>query len=314
MKKAFLFSILILLSSVRVMAQETTPEATENPNTITIPEPNYSVEGDGVVLDVYFNSLRQGRAGLLGLRGEGITGGSATVSIKTVEFFQLEGRDGWWAIIALDMNQTIRQTDMTVTVELENQDDPQILLTRFNVITGGFISQEVNLIPDEATMRLLEPEVEAAEFEIIFGIATQVTEEALWGENSFIPPSATAELTSPFGASRVFNEELRTVHTGWDFNAATGTPLLSTAAGQVAFAGRLDIRGNYVLVNHGRGIYSGYAHMSVVYVTQGQNISEGQVLGLVGSTGRSSSAHAHFEMIANGVWVDSADFVSMYIP
>jgi len=172
----------------------------------------------------------------------------------------------------------------------------------------------VNLVPDDETLRLIQPEVEAAEFEVIFGIANQVTDEAYWGEDSFIPPSANAELTSPFGAARIFNEELQTVHTGWDFNAATGTPLLSTANGRVAFAGRLDIRGNYVLVDHGRGIYSGYAHMSVIYVTQGQEISEGQVLGLVGSTGRSSSAHAHFEMIANGVWVDSADFVSMYIP
>ncbi|MEO1290515.1 MAG: M23 family metallopeptidase, partial [Chloroflexota bacterium] len=168
--------------------------------------------------------------------------------------------------------------------------------------------------PDDNLNRLLDPEIEQAELERIFDIASGVSDEPFWGENSFVAPSPNAELTSPFGAVRVFNEELQTVHTGWDFNAPTGTPLMATAAGEVVFAGQLDIRGNYVLVNHGRGIYSGYAHLSVIFVTQGQPVSEGQVVGTVGSTGRSSSAHAHFEMIANGIWIDATDFVQMYVP
>ena len=211
------------------------------------------------------------------------------------------------------MGQVIRQYDLPVTVMLEGETDPQVLLTRFNIITGGFISQAVNLVPDDELARLLDPEVEANEFERIFAVANETSDEVYWDTNSFIAPLST-ELTSPFGASRIFNEELETTHTGWDFNAPTGLPLLATASGRVAFAGTMDIRGNYVLVNHGQGVYSGYAHMSVVYVTQGQEVSEGQVLGLVGSTGRSSSAHAHFEMIVNGQWVDAVDFLRMYVP
>ncbi len=311
----FILIALILLLTVSASAQdaEITPEATESIAVRSNAEPIYSIEGDSVILDVYFNTIRQGRVGVLRLSGDNIERASAVVSLSTVGFSQLEGREDWWAFISIDMGQTIRLYDLIVTIEQSNA-DVQVLQTQFNVVNGGFISQAVQLAPDDALNRLLDPEIEAAELARIFEIASVVSDDAYWTENSFIAPSPNAELTSPFGAARVFNEELQTVHTGWDFNAPTGTPLMATASGEVAFAGTLDIRGNYVLVNHGRGIYSGYAHLAVVYVTQGQEISEGQVLGIVGSTGRSSSAHAHFEMIANGMWIDSADFLRMFIP
>jgi murein DD-endopeptidase MepM/ murein hydrolase activator NlpD len=121
-------------------------------------------------------------------------------------------------------------------------------------------------------------------------------------------------LTSPFGAVRVFNNNFNTLHTGWDYQVGVGQPVMATASGVVAFAGPLDIRGNYVLIDHGYGVYSGYAHHSVIYVTQGQPVSAGQIIGQVGTTGRSSSPHAHFEMAVNGYWIDSVDFMKLPLP
>ncbi|MGJ3237860.1 MAG: M23 family metallopeptidase [Anaerolineae bacterium] len=315
MKRTIFLALLTLLSVILIRAQETSDSTSTDEDTPpTLPQPAYSVEGDGVVLDVYFNVLRQGRAGVLHLDGENIVGARASWSIYSVDFFQLDGRDGWWAFLASEISQTIRTYELTVTVEQTGISTPQILQTGVNVITGGFLQQEVRLVPDDETLRLLDPEVESAEFERIFEITGTISDVALWEADSFVPPATHAELTSPFGASRVFNDDFQTIHTGWDFNAPTGTPLMATAGGRVAFAGRMDIRGNYVLIDHGRGVYSGYAHLSVIYVTQGQTVSEEQIIGMVGSTGRSSSAHAHFEMIVNGLWVDSADFVQMYVP
>ena len=89
---------------------------------------------------------------------------------------------------------------------------------------------------------------------------------------------------------------------------------MATASGTVAFAEQLDIRGIYVMIDHGYGVYSGYAHMSVLYVTQGQSVKAGQIIGQVGTTGRSSSPHAHFEMIVNGEWIDPTDFLRLPLP
>ncbi|MEL7435947.1 MAG: M23 family metallopeptidase, partial [Chloroflexota bacterium] len=268
MRRQFIFLLLGLsLLVIPVLAQddapETTPEATPELDELT---PTYSVEGDGVVLDVYFGSLQQGRVGLLGLMGDDITSATANLGVRNFDFYALPERDGWWTLVSLSMEQTIRQYDLTVTVEQEDADEPQVLLTRFNVTSGGFIQQSVNLVPDDTLAQLLDPEVEAAELALIFQRASDSDTEAQWSENGFGAP-LQAELTSPFGAVRVFNETLNTVHTGWDFNSPTGAPLQSSEAGTVAFSGLLPIRGNYVLVNHGRGVYSGYAHMSVIYVT-----------------------------------------------
>jgi murein DD-endopeptidase MepM/ murein hydrolase activator NlpD len=309
MKNLSYLSIIILLFCLTffVRGQEETPEAAENAL-----NPLFVVEGDGVFLDLYFGSLEQGRAALLGLRGANIEAAHANVFNRDFEFFQLEGRDGWWALIAADMTQTLRRYDLTVTIDIENAPE-QVLLARFDVVSGGFLTQNVTLNFTPELSALLDEEVEADELSQIIELATVVTDEALWSTEGFTWP-ANGELTSPFGAVRVFNGYFNTIHTGWDFQVGTGVPMLASEAGVVAFAGALPIRGNYVLINHGRGVYTGYAHLSVVYVTQGQEISREQVLGLVGTTGRSSSAHAHFETLLEGIWIDPVDFVRMALP
>lgn len=311
MKPTIKLIILVLLLGLAlfVQGQESTPEATENP----ILNPLFVVEGDGISLDVYFSSVKQGRAALIGLRGDSIEAAQANVFNRNYDFFQLPEREGWWAIIAAEMGQTMRRYDLTVTVDIDGQNEPQVLLARFDVVSGGFLTQNVTLNFTPELSALLDEEVESAELAQIMELASLSTEDALWDTEGFGWP-VNGEITSPFGAVRVFNSYFNTVHTGWDFQVGTGVPVLASAGGEVVFAGVLPIRGNYVLVNHGRGIYTGYAHLSVVYVTQGQSISREQVLGLVGTTGRSSSAHAHFEALVEAIWVDPVDFVRMNLP
>lgn len=307
----FISLIVVLVISISVsFAQEETPVA--SPETTGI-SPAISVEGDGIVLDVYFRNLKQGRTALLGLRGDNIISADVSIFNRRNEFFQISEVESWWVIFSASMEQTNRQYDLRVTVNLEGENEPQVLLLRFNVRNGGFLQQPVTLPEDPKLLELLEPDVEENEFAQIFDITAANTENILWGRTGFGAPLGT-ELSSPFGAARIFNETLHTTHTGWDFNAEMGMPIVASSSGRVAFAGEMAIRGNYVLLNHGRGVYTGYAHMSVLFVTEGQTIHRGQVIGLVGNTGRSSSAHAHFEAIVDGNWVDPIDFVLMYMP
>lgn len=302
--------VLFLLPLVgTAQVAETTAEATDEP----APEPQTIYESEGITLGLYFERVRQGRAALLSLTGEGISGAEAIVFNKTFDFFRVPHQDGWYALINARMEQPIRPYELIVTVETDDSQATTIS-GRVDVSSGGFIRQEVNIIAeDERLAVLLDPEVETAELAQLFDLAAPTTQETLWDETGFSVP-INAELTSPFGAVRVFNGTFDSVHTGWDFQATIGQPLAASASGRVVFAGMLPIRGNYVLIDHGRGVYSGYAHMSIVYVTQGQDVSAGQVVGMVGSTGRSSSAHAHIEFIVNGEWADAADFIQMYIP
>ena len=94
------------------------------------------------------------------------------------------------------------------------------------------------------------------------------------------------------------------LHEGIDIAAPTGTPIWAAAAGTVIYAGWLGGYGYLVVVDHGNGLATAYAHASVIVVAVGQTVEQGQTLSLVGSTGNSSGPHLHFEVRVNGVAVD----------
>jgi len=94
------------------------------------------------------------------------------------------------------------------------------------------------------------------------------------------------------------------LHEGIDISASSGTPIWAAASGTVIHAGWLGGYGNLVVVDHGDGLATAYAHASAILVGVGQQVSQGESLSLVGSTGNSSGPHLHFEVRVNGVAVD----------
>ncbi|MBA3376158.1 MAG: peptidoglycan DD-metalloendopeptidase family protein [Actinobacteria bacterium] len=94
------------------------------------------------------------------------------------------------------------------------------------------------------------------------------------------------------------------LHEGIDIAASTGTPIWAAAAGTVIHAGWLGGYGNLVVVDHGNGLATAYAHASAILVGVGQQVAQGESVALVGSTGNSSGPHLHFEVRVNGVAVD----------
>jgi murein DD-endopeptidase MepM/ murein hydrolase activator NlpD len=98
-------------------------------------------------------------------------------------------------------------------------------------------------------------------------------------------------------------------HEGIDIGCAYGTPNRAAAAGTVIYAGWLGGYGNLVVVDHGNGLSTAYAHASSILVSVGQSVSQGQTVSLVGSTGHSSGPHLHFEVRLNGVAVDPLPYL-----
>jgi murein DD-endopeptidase MepM/ murein hydrolase activator NlpD len=112
-----------------------------------------------------------------------------------------------------------------------------------------------------------------------------------------------APVTSPFGW------RWGRLHEGIDLGAASGTPILAAAAGTVIYAGWMDGYGNFVIIDHGGGIATAYGHQSSIAVTDGQSVTQGQVIGYVGSTGHSTGPHLHFEVRVNGSAVDPLGYL-----
>jgi murein DD-endopeptidase MepM/ murein hydrolase activator NlpD len=99
------------------------------------------------------------------------------------------------------------------------------------------------------------------------------------------------------------------MHTGIDIAVGYGTPIHAAAAGRVIYAGWMDGYGNLVFIDHGGGISTGYAHQSSIAVSNGQTVSQGQVIGYVGCTGHCFGPHLHFEVRVNGSPVDPLGYL-----
>jgi len=100
--------------------------------------------------------------------------------------------------------------------------------------------------------------------------------------------------TSTFGTRRFFNGEPRDPHSGLDLDADTGVEVLAAGAGDVVMARELYYSGNLVILDHGGGLFTLYAHLSKMLVSEGQRIEPAQVVGLVGATGRVTGPHLHW--------------------
>lgn len=100
-------------------------------------------------------------------------------------------------------------------------------------------------------------------------------------------------------------------HTGIDLAAPAGTHIYSWRSGTVTFAGWSGGYGNFIIVDHGDGFVTRYAHCSKIAVTKGQTVSQGQVIGYVGTTGNSTGNHLHFEVKVNGNFVNPRNYLSI---
>lgn len=125
--------------------------------------------------------------------------------------------------------------------------------------------------------------------------------EAIYASRTDAPPPAgpfvrpvPGEPTSAFGLRRFFNDQPRAPHAGLDLKAATGTPVRSSGPGVVALADDLYFAGKTVIVDHGAGLFTIYAHLSRVDVRHGETVAAGRVVGLSGATGRVTGPHLHW--------------------
>jgi murein DD-endopeptidase MepM/ murein hydrolase activator NlpD len=155
----------------------------------------------------------------------------------------------------------------------------------------------------DAQMGRLEHQIET-----LAGVAAQQSLELMLLPSRL--PIAGAELTSSFGNRLDPFAHTHAFHAGLDFAARTGTPIASAAGGVVSFAGFKHDFGGVVEIDHGNGLVTRYAHASELLVRAGQVVTPGERIAIVGSTGRSTGPHLHFEVLRAGGQVDPRRYLA----
>ena len=202
-----------------------------------------------------------------------------------------EGRKSWsaWAVIPLDAKPGTGTYRLSAT-----QADGS------TVAFDGEIAIAVKVFPEQRLT--VEPKyVNPSKSALARAERERKRLGAIYARRTPLPPPATpfvrpvpGEPTSEFGLKRFFNDEPRSPHPGLDLRAASGTPVLSAGAGTVALAADLYYSGNTVVVDHGGGLFTIYAHLSVLKAKEGARVEAGETIGLSGATGRVTGPHLHW--------------------
>ena len=171
--------------------------------------------------------------------------------------------------------------------------------------------RELLTVPTET----LDPANTIPEDQQIAAVLAPATPIRMWAGPLQFPTNYYDTFPSVFGSRRNYN------NTGWDYYHAgldlygsTDTEIYAPAAGVVVFAGPLTVRGNATYIDHGWGVYSGYLHQSQIFVQPGDRVEAGDLIGMVGGTGRATGAHLHWEIWVGGVPVQPLEWTAEAFP
>jgi len=223
---------------------------------------------------------------------------------------QEEGLENF-ALIGLDLGLKPGPHELEMTVFYK---DGRAERSRHRLLVAGrdfpvkklWVKEEFVRPPPEVQGRI---EREAEILELVYSTSSQ-----MWlGEGMFERPH-DGEMASNFGERRIFNNVPRSTHSGVDITAPYGSPVRAANAGRVVLARDLYFAGKTVIVDHGLGLFTFYCHSSQLKVSRGDMVKKGEVIALVGSTGRSTGPHLHWGARLLGNRVDPASLFSLDLP
>lgn len=169
---------------------------------------------------------------------------------------------------------------------------------------GNFKNETINGV-DPAT---IDPAVTDPEDAWLLSMVTPVTNEKYWQGQFQLPVDSQYCLRSVYGNRRTYNGGALTgFHSGIDFGVCSKAhpfDIYAPADGVVVFTGLKTVRGYATIIDHGQGVYSGLYHQAEIYVSVGEHVTAGELIGKIGDTGRVTGPHVHWDLFVNGIQVN----------
>lgn len=238
------------------------------------------------------SKLHQGDAFVIRVSGlKGTAEPSAVLEGKQV-LFSACGKGCYVALAAIDLQA--RPGVYRIPLKIGKRKTAlrlRVLKGRFETIRLTLPEEKVS--PDPEALERINREAE------LLNSIWEVESERLW-EGRFILPLKNP-LSTPFGTKRIINGETVSIHRGLDMKGLEGEEIRASNCGTVVLTEELFFGGNTVILDHGQGIFTVYMHMSRFNVSPGDLVSKNDVIGYVGSSGRSSGPHLHFGVKVKGV-------------
>jgi murein DD-endopeptidase MepM/ murein hydrolase activator NlpD len=282
-----------------------------------VPTPSSTHDcGHNVTLHLSAPDPTQGSLLLLELRSatQPVMGIKATWDNREIPFWQEPkpkelAPDVWRALLGVDLELKPDPYPLTLTAKTESAEEIPCSAT-IEVKEGKFATESLKVAPN-----FVEPNPEQlaraeAERQRLRAIFATITPDRLW-DGSFHYPLTGVTTGSNFGKRRILNGKAGSPHGGVDFPAPAGTPVYAAQRGRVVLAEPLYFSGNTVVLDHGLGLYTLYAHFESIFVQPGDLVDTGALLGKVGATGRVTGPHLHWGATVNRARTNPLQLVSL---
>lgn len=216
----------------------------------------------------------------------------------------------YWALAGLDPEE--KPGPRTLVAEGRDKVGNPARSEQHLVVEAFEFTQDKLRVP-ESMLPLLQPAVRAAEDERLLAVYQRINGPPLW-KGPFVLP-VLGQVTTHFGEVRTYNDgPIQGRHNGTDFQAGQGAPVQAAARGRVALREEARLRGRLLILDHGAGVYTTYAHLSEWLVETDQEVQPGQQIAKVGSTGLSTGPHLHWELWVSGKSVNPVEWTEREVP
>jgi murein DD-endopeptidase MepM/ murein hydrolase activator NlpD len=235
---------------------------------------------------------------------------SSSTAGVTLTFYAIDPQH-WQGLVPIDLEARAGQHVLTLHAASTTGRE----LTRDYPITIAartFPARRITVAPQFADPPAeVRPRIDKERQQVESRFAT-TTPERFWTK-PFIAP-VPGEATSSFGRRSIVNGQARSPHTGTDFQAAVGTPVVAPNDGRIVLAQDLYFTGNTIIIDHGLGVYSYLAHLSAFDVKEGERVTRGQTIARSGATGRVTGPHLHWTLRFGAARVDPLSLLAALTP
>lgn len=213
------------------------------------------------------------------------------------------------AYVLLPMSYYEKPSDKKVEIFYTENKDKKKRILIFRVKDGKYEKEKIKVQSSKVNLKKEDKKRASKEYAEAMRIYRTSTKKSHISKEFIVPMKS--KITSDFGKARIYNNSLKGYHSGTDFRAKIGTPIIASNDGVVVLAKDRFYSGNSVIIDHGQGIYSCYYHMSRFDVKKGSIVERGDSLGLSGDSGRVTGPHLHFSFRVGGEQVDPLQLIKL---
>ncbi|WP_428024679.1 M23 family metallopeptidase [Arcobacter sp.] len=256
----------------------------------------------------YENSVNNGDTLLIQINEKNISDVKLTFKDINLPFYKNPfKKNSFYALVPISYyNKTSNEK---VIISYVRNNIREFTFAKIRVKQGNYKSEKIKVANSKVNLSQNNSARTAKEYKEAMEIYNTNSSEILWKKDFIMP--MFSKITSNFGTKRVYNDQLKSFHSGIDFKADVGSRVVAANDGIVKFVGDRFYSGNSIIIDHGQGIYTCYFHLSKILVKENQKVSKKDLIALSGDTGRITGPHLHFGVRVHGELVNPENLFTL---